>query len=208
MDSKLSEVVDKSIFLLKDRYELLMEISWTPTSKIYKAFDHCSQKIVAIKMIHIKQNNEEENIRILKEVKIMNTINSSNIVQCMNAFKYTDKLFCIVMEYLDSITLKQKMNIFNGSWNLIEIITIFLKILVAVRVIHNKGIIHNDLKPENIIYFRNGKIKIIDFGISQFYSKDLVPPKLFPEPHLLIGTPQYIAPEIASYNNLDTRSDI
>ncbi len=193
-----STFIKNNSSLLKNRYELYKEVSFTPTSKIYKALDHYNNNYVAIKYIPIK--NDEEYKKISKEIEIMNSMKTNYVVSYINSFKIKNA-FYIVMEFLDTITLKEKMSKLNGMWNFEQIINIFLQILNAVEYIHEKKIVHNDLKPENIIYLRNGKIKIIDFGISKFNDE----PNNY---NKLVGTPKYLAPEIVKFKISNFKSDI
>ncbi len=187
------------MIFIDDKYELVSQISYTNTSKIYKAYDHNTSKFVAIKIIKILDSDDQKLVK--NEVKVMSILKCVVIPHYIGWCNYGSDAFCIIMEYLDSITLKEKMIAKNGLWSFSEIIMIFSKILDGVFNIHFCGVVHNDLKPENIIYLRDGGIKIIDFGISTILNKKAIFAKLK-------GTPKYIAPEIIKHKESDERSDI
>ncbi len=184
--------------LLNGRYETLDEINITFNSKLFKAQDYLENKIVAIKMIRgDKIKNYIDYNNIIKEITMMINIKHSNIVEFFDFFIYQNNIICIVMEYLGCFTLRSKMNILNCTWSLLEINYIFNAVLDGIIAIHQQKVVHNDIKPENIIYFPDCKIKIIDFGISNFLNEKAIS---FVKP---VGTPSYLAPEVITTKNIN-----
>lgn len=179
---------------LDDRYELIEEIHTNTNlnSKVFKAYDLKLNKNVAIKLISIT-DFKKKIINIKNEALIMLKLKQIDIVKFQRIFNYKNKFYCIVMEYLSSITLKDKLSKTSlVGWSLDEFKFIFLKILDIFIDIHAKKIVHNDIKPENMIYFYDGTIKIIDFGISFFEEGNLLK---VTQNGKIIGTPRYLAPE-------------
>ncbi len=188
---------DSQTIYIDEKYELISQISCTVNAKIFKAYDRIAKKYVAIKIIKVDEN---KNNNYWNEINILSQLNSLFTPKFIDYCEYGENAVCIVMELYESITLKEKMKI-KGLWSLNEQLLIFKSILEAISDIHGHNIIHNDLKPENIIYIRTGKIKIVDFGISFQGDKTIRLNKIK-------GTPKYIAPEILNIKKCDKRSDI
>ena len=187
---------------LDGRYEVQEIIGVGGMSVVYKAYDNVDDRIVAIKILKDEfLNNEEFKRRFKNESKAIALLSHENIVRVYDV-NFGEKLQYIVMEYIDGITLKEYINKQNSiTWN--DAVYFMTQILRAVQHAHDKGIVHRDIKPQNIILLPNGTLKVTDFGIARF-SRSAT--KTLTEQ--AIGSVHYIAPEQAKGEQTDERADI
>lgn len=187
---------------LDGRYEVQEIIGVGGMSVVYKAYDNVDDRTVAVKILKDEfLNNEEFKRRFKNESKAIALLSHENIVKVYDV-NFGEKLQYIVMEYIDGITLKEYINKQNSiSWN--DALFFMTQILRAVQHAHDKGIVHRDIKPQNIILLPNGNIKVTDFGIARFSRSDT---KTLTEQ--AIGSVHYIAPEQAKGEVTDEKADI
>ena len=187
---------------LDGRYEVQEIIGVGGMSVVYKAYDNVDDRIVAIKILKDEfLNNEEFKRRFKNESKAIALLSHENIVRVYDV-NFGEKLQYIVMEYIDGITLKEYINKQNSiTWN--DAVYFMTQILRAVQHAHDKGIVHRDIKPQNIILSPNGTLKVTDFGIARFSRSET---KTLTEQ--AIGSVHYIAPEQAKGEQTDERADI
>lgn len=187
---------------LDGRYEVQEIIGVGGMSVVYKAYDNVDDRIVAIKILKDEfLNNEEFKRRFKNESKAIALLSHENIVRVYDV-NFGEKLQYIVMEYIDGITLKEYINKQNSiTWN--DAVYFMTQILRAVQHAHYKGIVHRDIKPQNIILLPNGTLKVTDFGIARFSRSET---KTLTEQ--AIGSVHYIAPEQAKGEQTDERADI
>ena len=188
--------------LLDNRYQIHQLIGLGGMANVYKAYDKTQNRYVAIKILKDEYLDNEDFLRRFKnESKAIAALEHPNIVKIFDMSFHGE--FCwIAMEYIDGITLKEyieQQNILNYK----EAIHFTVQILLALQHAHNKGIIHRDVKPQNIMLLRDGTIKIMDFGIARFArseSKTLT--------DKAIGSVHYISPEQAKGELIDQTTDI
>lgn len=187
---------------LDGRYEVQEIIGVGGMSVVYKAYDNVDDRIVAVKILKDEYSNDAEFLRRFKnESKAIAVLSHPNIVKVYDV-SFGEKLQYIVMEYVDGITLKeyiQKQHII--TWN--DAVFFTTQILRALQHAHDKGIVHRDIKPQNIILLANGNIKVTDFGIARFSRTET---KTLTEN--AIGSVHYISPEQAKGEFTDERADI
>jgi serine/threonine-protein kinase len=195
--------MDKNIGKRLDgRYEITELIGVGGMADVYKATDILEDKIVAVKILKSEFSDNEEFIRRFRnESKAIAVLSHPNIVKIYDV-GFTDKLQFIVMEYIDGITLKEFIEQ-QGVLKWKDTIHFIIQILRALQHAHDRGIVHRDIKPQNIMLFPDGTIKVMDFGIARFAREEhkTVSDKA-------IGSVHYISPEQASGNVTDERSDI
>ena len=198
MINNINQINSKEI--LSNRYEILELIGAGGMSYVYKALDLNTKKIVAIKVLKDELSDDEEFLNKFKSEAIASEkIKHKNVV---TSFDVVDegRLHYIVLEYLNGITLNKYIRE-KGKLSNDETIDIALQIALGLESAHKKGIIHRDIKPQNIVLTNDGTAKITDFGISRAISSTT-------KNISVVGTVHYISPEQARNDNVDFRSDI
>ena len=187
---------------LDGRYEVQEIIGVGGMSVVYKAYDNVDDRIVAVKVLKDEfSNNEEFKRRFKNESKAIALLSHPNIVKVYDV-NFGERLQYIVMEYIDGITLKEYINKQGAiTWN--DALFFMTQILRAVQHAHDKGIVHRDIKPQNIILLSTGNIKVTDFGIARFSRSET---RTLTEQ--AIGSVHYIAPEQAKGEYTDEKADI
>ncbi|MBQ7580152.1 MAG: Stk1 family PASTA domain-containing Ser/Thr kinase [Clostridia bacterium] len=184
------------------RYEIREVIGVGGMAVVYKAYDNIDDRIVAVKILKEEYlANEEFRRRFKNEPKAIAVLSHPNIVKVYDV-SFGDKLQYIVMEYVEGITLKDYIQQ-QGVLNCKEIVHFTTQILKAIQHAHNKGIVHRDIKPQNILLLQNGTIKVTDFGIARFSRNDTRTMS-----GNAIGSVHYISPEQARGDVTDEKSDI
>ena len=187
---------------LDGRYEIREIIGVGGMAVVYKAYDNIDDRIVAIKILKDEYlSNEEFKRRFKNESKAIAVLSHPNIVRVYNV-SYGDRLQYIVMEYVDGITLKEYIEQ-QGVINWKEAVHFTGQILAALQHAHDKGIVHQDIKPQNIMLLQDGTIKVTDFGIARFSRMDSNATS-----ENAIGSVHYISPEQARGEMTDDKADI
>lgn len=187
---------------LDGRYEIQEVIGVGGMAVVYKAYDNIDDRTVAVKILKDEYlANEEFRRRFKNESKAIAVLSHPNIVKVFNV-SYGDRLQYIVMEHVEGITLKEYIEQ-QGRLGIKETVHFTIQILRALQHAHDKGIVHRDIKPQNILLLSNGNIKVTDFGIARFSYSDT---KTMTDS--AIGSVHYISPEQARGDSTDSRADI
>ena len=187
---------------LDGRYEITELIGVGGMADVYKATDIMEDRTVAVKILKDEFSNNEEFLRRFRnESKAIAVLNHPNIVKIYDV-GFTDEIQFIVMEYIDGITMKEFIEQ-QGVLRWKDGVHFITQILRALQHAHDKGIVHRDIKPQNIMLFPDGTIKVMDFGIARFSRVD---GKTLSDK--TIGSVHYISPEQARGDMTDERSDI
>lgn len=187
---------------LDGRYEIIEIIGVGGMAVVYKAFDNIDNRIVAVKVLKDEfLQNEEFRRRFKNESKAIAVLSHPNIVKIYDV-SYGDNLQYIVMEYVDGITLKEYIEQ-QGRLDIREAIYFVTQILRALQHAHDKGIVHRDIKPQNIMLLSDGTIKVTDFGIARFSRSET---RTMTEG--AIGSVHYISPEQAKGSVTDAKTDL
>ena len=187
---------------LDGRYEIKELIGVGGMAMVYKAHDTVDDTTVAIKILKDEFLGNSEFIRRFKnESKAIAVLSHPNIVK-VNDVSFGDKIQYIVMEYIDGITLKEYIGHQHEiPWK--EAVHFTVQILQALQHAHEKGIVHRDMKPQNIMLLQDGSIKVMDFGIARFSNNET---RTMTDK--AIGSVHYIAPEQARGDKTDGKADI
>ena len=189
--------------MLDNRYEILDVIGVGGMAVVYKAYCHRLHRFVAVKILKRDLASDAEfRRRFHEEAQAVAMLSHPNIVSVYDVSR-GDDLDYIVMELIDGITLKQYMQKKDGSLNWRESLYFITQILRALGHAHSRGIIHRDIKPQNIMVLRDGSVKVADFGIARIMSA--TQNTLTQE---ALGSVHYISPEQARGSHIDARADI
>jgi serine/threonine protein kinase len=187
--------------ILGRRYEILELLSEGGTTHVYKARCHLLNRFVTIKILKEEFAKDDDfRKRFYADSQAVTMLSHPNIMAVYDVSR-SKELEYIVMELIDGITLKQYMNK-KGLLNWRDGLHVVIQIIKALSHTHNRGIIHRDIKPHNIMILRDGSVKVADFGITHFASKQ------HPLTKGALGSVHYISPEQARGNHIDARSDI
>lgn len=187
---------------LDGRYEVLQLVGVGGMANVYKARDVIDERLTAVKVLREEYASNEEFVRRFKnESKAIAALNHPNIVKVYDV-SFSDKMQSIVMEYIDGITLKDYIDQQKIiRWK--EAVHFAVQILRALQHAHDKGIVHRDIKPQNIMLLQDGTIKVMDFGIARFARSQIATIT-----DKAIGSVHYISPEQARGEKTDEKTDL
>lgn len=198
----MDKITDKYIgTILDDRYEILQLIGTGGMANVYKALCHRLNRYDAIKIMHDDTAaNEDLRKRFRTESQAVAMLSHPNIVSVYDV-SHNAEIEYIVMELVNGITLKEHMKQ-QGRLTPDEVVNFSSQIAKALAHAHERGIIHRDIKPQNIMLLKDGLIKVADFGIASLQNETEIPTEE------ALGSVHYIAPEQARGYQSDARSDI
>lgn len=186
--------------LIDERYRVTARIGHGGTAEVYEATDIINRIPVAIKLIREDVMENPVNLkRFQNEASIVALLNHPNIVRVFN-HGYIDGKPYIIQELITGQTLKDVLD-FRGSLPLSEAISVMLQLTSALQYAHEHGIVHRDIKPQNIFLLTDGTIKLGDFGIAETNGTAIKSKEI-------IGTVHYLAPEISKGGPASVQSDI
>ena len=187
---------------LDGRYEIMEVIGVGGMAVVYKAFDNIDHRIVAVKILKSEYlANEEFKRRFRNESKAVAVLSHPNIVRVYDV-SFGDAIQYIVMEYVEGITLKNYITQ-QGVVDPREALYFITQLLRALKHAHDKGIVHRDIKPQNILLVSDGTIKVTDFGIARISENAT---RTMTDG--AIGSVHYISPEQAKGSHTDSRTDL
>ncbi len=187
---------------LAGRYEIQEQVGIGGMANVYKAKDLIDDITVAVKILKDEYIQNEEFLRRFRnEAKAIAGLSHPNIVKVYDVI-YNDDVPAIVMEYIDGITLKEYIER-EGILKWKEALHYTVQVLRALQHAHDKGIVHRDIKPQNIMLLMDGTIKVMDFGIARFarFETKTISGKV-------VGSVHYISPEQACGDVTDQKTDI
>ena len=202
MEAAIDTNMDKYLgTMLDDRYEILEVIGAGGMAVVYKAMCHRLNRYVAVKILRDELANDEEfRKRFQTEAQAVAMLSHPNIVSVYDV-SHSDGVEYIVMELIEGVTLMQYMKK-KGALGWKEALHFAVQISKALEHAHEKGIVHRDIKPQNIMILKDGTIKVADFGIAALESAQEK------KSDQTVGSVHYIAPEQARGEQPDPRSDI
>mgnify|MGYP002623321417 CR=1 FL=1 len=190
----------KTGMIIEDRYEVLEKIGTGGMSEVFKARDKKLNRLVAMKFLKpefCEDKNFVGNFKV--EAQSAAALLHPNVVNVYDVNE-TNGTYYIVMEYVDGTTLKKYIDV-NGKLPVKEATSIAINVVQGMEAAHNAGIVHRDIKPQNVLISRDGKIKVTDFGIARTTTANTISSDV-------LGSAQYISPEQARGDVVDARSDI
>ena len=187
--------------VLDGRYRIDSRIARGGMAKVYLAHDTRLERLVAIKIMHEHLADDGDYAaRFIREARHTARLAHPNIMSVFDQ-GYVDETLYLVMEYLPGMTLRDLLNDF-GTLTPEQSLDITKAVLQGLAVAHREGILHRDVKPENVILVDDGRIKIGDFGLARPVNNATDTGKS------LLGTVAYIAPELLTRTSADSRSDL
>lgn len=199
MDNNMDNMIGRC---LDGRYELLELIGTGGMADIYKAKDITEDRIVAVKILKNEFAGSEDFLRRFRnESKAIALLSHPNIVKIYDV-GFNEQIQFIVMEYIDGISLAEYIKL-QGVLKWKDAVYFTVQILRALQHAHDRGIVHRDIKSQNVMMLPDGTIKVMDFGIARFNRET---DKTLSEK--AIGSVHYISPEQARGEMTDEKSDI
>lgn len=192
----------KQLFRKSDRYEVIDQIGQGGMGQVYKAIDRELDEVVALKLLKPKLSSDPVVIaRFKQEIKLTRRIKHKNVARIFDLGEVGGFKF-ISMEYIDGKTLKDLL-LSRGHLSLPLALHIYRQVLEGVAAAHDEGIVHRDIKPQNIMVSRDYTAYVLDFGIARsLESEDLF------AVGVLVGSPAYMSTEQVLRKEIDHRSDI
>lgn len=197
-------------------YKIVKLIGKGGMGEVYLAEDINLNRQVALKVLPRELIQRQDRLkRFEQEAQAASALNHPNILT-VHEFGFENNLHFIVTEFVDGIILSEKMG--SGRLSLDETLDIAAQITSALAQAHEAGIIHRDIKPDNIMIRRDGYIKILDFGLAKLIQPEIPAKNIFSEettkahlqtqPGVVMGTASYMSPEQARGVRVDARTDI
>jgi len=200
-----SDLIDDDELATIGRYQIEGELGHGAMGVVYKAVDPTIGRPVAIKTIRLDQSLgakqlEDLRERSLREAQVAGQLSHPSIVTIYDVVQKAGNLF-IAMEYIEG----QELSRFCGKEIPLkprQVVTIIAQVCDALHYAHKEGIVHRDIKPSNIMLLKDGRPKIMDFGITKMISSDTT------QTAAMLGTPSYMSPEQIDLEKVDGRSDL
>jgi serine/threonine-protein kinase len=183
------------------RYEILSELGRGGMGTVFRARDRELDDEVALKVLKTERDDQGAQVeRLRQEIKIARAITHVNVVRAFD-FGEAERARYLTMEYVPGTTLRELIDAHRGL-ELTPALQIAKQVCRGLAAVHRAGIVHGDLKPQNVMVMGNGIAKLMDFGVAR--------PRARQEHGALVvaGTPLYMSPEQAKGGDLDDRSDI
>ncbi|WP_224361515.1 serine/threonine-protein kinase [Hyalangium versicolor] len=206
---------------LAGRYTVLEPLGEGGMSVVLAAYDARLDRRVALKLLRMEANPDDANpeLRLVREAQAMARLNHPHVVAVYDSGQLEDGSLFIAMEYVEGQTLRQWGKEKPRSWR--EVLELFQAAGSGLAAAHAAGLIHRDFKPDNVLVGRDGRVRVVDFGVARPVSRPETPPLPVPSPlppgawdteltlpGYVVGTPRYLAPELFTGTPADTRSDL
>ena len=187
--------------ILSERYEIIERIGTGGMADVYRAIDHKLNRYVAIKVLKKEYSDDKQFVaKFRSEARSAAVLNNPNIVSVYDVGN-DDNTYYIVLELIEGITLKKYIER-KGHLQYKEAVSIAIQIANGMEAAHEHHIVHRDIKPQNIIISKDGKVKVTDFGIARVATSTTTVASN------AMGSVHYMSPEQARGGYLDERSDI
>jgi len=200
------------------RYVVLDRLGEGGMGIIYRAFDPELARMVALKLLHTRSQTGTtigDATWLVREAQALAKLSHPNVVIVHDVGVVRDDQVFIAMELVDGTTLRSWLNAEKRSWR--EVRDVMLAAGTGLAAAHAAKLVHRDFKPENVIVGKDGRVRVMDFGLARHRKGDTIPPPgdldLIPGPDDLtvaegiMGTPAYMAPELFDGDTADARSD-
>lgn len=201
--------------VLPDHYKLIEMVGRGGMAEVFRAEDSRLGRSVAIKFLSTEFRRDAERMRRFnQEARAASALNHPNIIT-IHDIGERDGVQYIVTEFVEGETLNARIR--RGKLPVAEAVDIAIQVASALAASHKAGIVHRDIKPDNVMIRKDGVVKVLDFGLAK-ETLEISPAgvdvdaatldKVLTSPGLIMGTPQYMSPEQARGSHLDPRTDI
>ena len=192
--------------LVQGRFHVRSRLGAGGMGEVYLADDPKLKRSVALKRLPPQMRSDERyRSSLLREARRASSLNDPHIAQVYDVLEEGGEVY-LLMEYVEGVTLRQRI---TSPLSTVEFLDIALQCSEALAAAHRRGVVHCDIKPENIMLTASGLLKVLDFGIAKrLPSQDAGTTTSGAQPEGLFGTPKYMAPEILAGAAPDPRSDI
>ncbi|MCZ6661586.1 MAG: protein kinase, partial [Actinobacteria bacterium] len=194
--------------VLAGPYEIKEKVGAGGMGDVYRAYDRTLGEVVAIKTIRPEALAHDTTLleRFKREIRYARSITHSTVVRTHDIGEEHGAYY-ITMEFVEGTTLKQLID-GRGQLPVTVALTIGKQLCRALEAAHEKGVIHRDIKPQNLLVDRRGSLKVMDFGIARLVIQPLDVDEGITATHSIVGTPGYMAPEQLMGDEIDERADI
>src|SRR5881394_2299192 len=188
---------------IPERYKLIEEVGQGGMAIVYRAQDEMLKRVVAIKVLHQHLAAEPESkARLEREAQAVAKLRHDNILEIFDYSGHDSQSSYIFTEFIDGQTLKQFLSARALRYPEVAALIAF-EVCGALAHAHGVGVLHRDVKPENVMVRKDGLLKLMDFGIAQVLDLERMTVT-----GQLLGSPAYMAPEIIEGKQLDFRTDV
>ncbi len=198
----MTEITGKTI----GKYRILERLGRGGMAEVYKAYQPSLDRYVAIKVLHSFLVDEEGFLeRFEREARAVANLRHPNIVRVYD-FDHEGELYYMVMEYIDGLTLKAKLKELNERgerFSLEDTVRILIALANALDYAHQRGVVHRDVKPANVMFTKEGQVVMADFGIARIMGASRLTMT-----GAVSGTPVYMSPEQGMGQEVDYRTDL
>jgi serine/threonine-protein kinase len=186
-----------------DRYEIRAAIGDGGMGSVYRAFDRELEEDVAIKMIKPALMTDRTLVeRFKQEIRLARRISHPNVVRTHDLGEW-EGVYYLTMEFVEGITVRDLIDS-RGKLGVSAALAIGTQLVSALAVAHEQGVIHRDIKPQNLLLDAGGVLKVMDFGVARLAERK----STLTEVGLAVGTPAYMSPEQLLAETIDARSDL
>ncbi len=189
---------------IDDRYRVTTKISTGGMAEVYEVNDLIYKKSRAMKVMLPKLLNDNKNVeRFITEAEIEAKLSHPNIIKVFNSGEIDNRPY-MILEYIKGQTMREKID-FLTNFSFVEMAQYVLQLCSAVSYCHSRGIIHCDIKPDNVFISLDGSVKLSDFGIAIDLNEEN---KIKEKNNSIMGSVHYLAPEIMQSHKPSFQSDI
>lgn len=188
--------------IIDNRFEIVRKLGEGGTAQVFLAFDHKSEQNIALKVLKSELVTEQKIRYFNREAQAISMLNNDNVIKIYDWGHDTlNNVHFIAQEYIEGMTIKEYLKM-SSNLAITEVVSLVEKILDGLAHAHLNGVIHKDIKGQNILIDADKNIKITDFGIADILEDEIT------KTQSLMGTPQYVAPETLNRNISNAQTDI
>ncbi len=188
--------------IIDNRFEIIRKLGEGGTAQVFLAFDHKSEQNIALKVLKSDLVTEQKIRYFNREAQAISMLNNENVIKIYDwGHDTVNNVHFIAQEYIEGMTIKEYLKM-SSNLAVTEVVSLIEKILDGLAHAHLNGVIHKDIKGQNILIDVDKNVKITDFGIADILEDEMT------KTQSLMGTPQYVAPETLNRNISNAQTDI